>query len=140
MDQSFAEKAFGSEQDPIFARDALNAIVLTGNEEYDALLARASWMRRLFPHLYAARTGSVVTPERHVRPSVKDRVLNLLLFHTVGRYIRMKSMLENRRIAKYNDRGRLFETRLGYDHCIYESLRYRQMRRIYSRIDYPSPA
>lgn len=140
MDQNFAEKAFGSEQDPIFARDALNAIVLAGDEEYRALLLRGKWMRRLFPNLYATRTGSPMTPARRGRPSIKNRVANLLLFHTVGRYIQMKSMLENRRVAKYGDRGRLFETRLGHDHCIYESLRYRQMRKIYSRIESPSLA
>jgi len=135
MDQNYADRSFGSEQDPLFARDALNAIVLEGGEEYRRLLLKAEWMSKMFPRLYSSRSAPSEPPETKRNLSRINRVVNLFLFRTVGTYLKTKSMLENRRIAKYASRGRLFETRLGADHCIYESLRYRQMRELYRGLD-----
>jgi hypothetical protein len=134
MDQDFAEKLFGNEQDPLFARDALNAIVLEGDKQYRSLLLKADWIARMFPRLYAARSIPIEGAIHRRDSSVIRRVVNLFLFRTVGVYIRMKSMLENRRIARHGNKGRLFVTRVGRDHCIYESMRYRKMREIYRRL------
>jgi len=138
MDQNYAVRAFSSEQDPLFARDALNAMVLKGNKEYAALLRRADWMKKIFPRLYFARSppagSGALTVDSPVRTQsgTARRVANRFLFYVVGGYLRVKSMLESRRIWRDSgDRGRSFEARIGFDHCIYESLRYREMRAMY---------
>lgn len=133
MDLDYARRAFGTERDPLFARDALNAIVLEGNAEYTDLLRRARWMQALFPRLYEIRSGPY-SKTRANPISTAKRVLNLFLFQTVGRYIKVKSTLENRRVARFGDKSRQFVAKTGDDHSIYESERYRRMREVYSRI------
>jgi hypothetical protein len=134
MDLGFAEQDFGKEQDALFARDGLNAIVIEGEGQYNGLLRRATWMSRFFPRLYARRSSSAASEEKRVPSTPLMRLSNLFLFHTVGRYVRIRSMLENRRISKYRVDGRSFVTIMGKDHCIFESLRYRRMRQIYRQI------
>jgi hypothetical protein len=141
MDQRYAEAAFGREQDPLFARDALNALVLEGEGEYTSLLLKADWMRKMFPRLYAVRSGPPSMSADTDRRSVAGRVANRFLFYAVGTYLRIKCMLENRQLRRRRaDRGRLFETRIGSDHCIYESTRYRQMREIYKELGRRQPS
>jgi len=139
MDFRFAGNMFEREQDALFARDGLNAIVLEGRSEYDALLRKAKWMERFFPGLYASRVKSVRSAVVRSPPSSLTRLANLFFFVTVGRYVKVRSMLENRRLARSGDTGRAFVTMLGTDHCIFESQRYRRMRQIYRSLQSSGP-
>ncbi len=130
IDMRFAKTLFKREQDALFARDALTAIVIEGGGEYEGLLTDGAWMRGFFPRFYGQRVGPP-GPSIAKKPSVAKRVLNSFLFLTVGRYIAVKSMLQNRRLAGKGDDGRLFVAKTGEDHCIYESLRYRRLREMY---------
>jgi len=138
MDSRFAEEDFGREQDALFARDALNAMAIHGAGEYTQLLRRAGWIAKFFPRLYTERVGPprVELPRR--RQSVLTRIFNQFLFLTVGRYVKVRSLLENRRFARSGAWGRSFVAMLGPDHCIFESLRYKQMRKMYGRMDVPA--
>jgi hypothetical protein len=134
MDSRFASELFGREQDALFARDGLNAVVLEGAAEYGRLLSRSSWMTKFFPRLYANRIGKANVVIGSKRPSILSRLANRFLFVTVGSYVRTKSMLENRRIAKRRIAQNQFVTLLGPDHCIFESYRYRRMRLMYAQM------
>ena len=138
MDFRFAEIMFEREQDALFARDGLRAIVLDGSAAYTELLRRAQWMTKYFPQMYANRVGPTGQTIPRDRPSPFVRLLNRFLFATVGRYVRIRSELENRRLARTGNEGRAFVTVLGQDHCIFESSRYRQMRQIYAGMAAPA--
>jgi hypothetical protein len=138
VDQDFAEKEFASSNDPLFARDALAAIVIHGVESYKGLLKRSSWIANYFPRLYQRRTGS--SDPRDVldarsNPSPRQKFLNLLLCFLVGNYITTKSTMLNRKFRKQSRSSSLFTVRIGSDHCIFESARYSHLRTMYNKLD-----
>lgn len=135
MDEGRAMEQFSEAKDPLFARDALTAKPLHGLEYFQGLLTRATWMKNFYPRLYSSKLNG-----KRVRPINNDsgssairRILNSYLFHVVGRYIRLKSNLLNRRLAKEGKMSSIFAVRMGDDHCIFESVRYRRLREMYSK-------
>jgi hypothetical protein len=136
MDEDWAAQQFRARQPPIFARDALTAKVIGGSAALHALLEKASWMETYFPVFYGMRlreTGPVGGG-----PSVKveggkiaSAVVNSFLYHVLGPFLRMKSWARNRKLTKAAWHSSIFETRVGKGHYIYESKRYRRLRRMY---------
>ncbi len=119
---------------PIFARDALTVKLIEGRKTYHGLLEEAKWMKVHFPALYDIRvleTDSEGRGASSARAGARPAVLNQLLYHTVGSFLRMKSWALNRKFAKFGRRWSEFETRIGPDHCIYESNKYRRLGRMY---------
>ncbi len=137
IDEEKARTEFGEPKDALFARDALSARVLIGAGFYRELVLEGSWMQRYFPRLYGRRvveeSGDAKAPLRSAEPG--SRVLNEFLFWTVGSYVRVKAMLLNRRYRKNGDASGVFHARIGRDHCVYESNRYRRLRRMYTPLD-----
>lgn len=132
MDESWATKEFRERQHPIFARDALTAKVIGGEAAYHALLEEAAWMGGYFPSFYGMRLRETegVEGAEH-RAGRGSPVLNAFLFHTLGSFLRLKSWALNRRLAKAGWRSSAFTTRIGKGHYIYESTRYRKLRKMY---------
>ncbi len=135
MDEGRAREQFGEAKDPLFARDALTAKPLLGLEYFRGLLTRATWMKNFYPRLYLSKLNGnrVRSINDDSGSSAIKRILNSYLFHVVGRYIRLKSKLLNSRLAKEGKISSIFMVRMGEDHCIYESVRYRQLREMYSK-------
>ncbi len=135
MDEGRAIEEFTEAKDPLFARDALTAKPLHGLEYLQGLLTRAAWMKNFYPKLYLSKLDGrrVHSINNDSGSSEIKRILNSYLFYVVGRYIRLKSNLLNRRFTKEGKVSSIFATRVGEDHCIYESVRYRQLREIYSK-------
>ena len=134
VDHSFAKKAFAID-DPLFARDALNVIVLYGHSLYDQLLRESSWMNSYFPRLYQLKTKhGQKTVEHGSRKSLNGQVVNSFLFLTLGRYLRVKSALANRRLQSQAKTSSLFTLKYGPDHFIFESARYLKLREIYGQL------
>ncbi|MBI3023847.1 MAG: hypothetical protein HYY68_09040 [Thaumarchaeota archaeon] len=92
-------------------------------------------MKNFYPKLYLSKMNSkrINSMNNDSGSSAIKRILNSYLFHVVGRYIRLKSSLLNRRLAKEGKMSSIFAVRMGEDHCIYESVRYRQLRELYSK-------
>jgi hypothetical protein len=132
-DEERARQEFGDAKDALFARDALSANVLEGFDFYRSLLLEASWMRRYFPRMYAKRTVERTTTGRQ-NADIQRRgntVLNSFLFYTVGNYVKMKAILLNRKYRSRGESSAVFHSRIGKDHCVYESNRYRRLRKMY---------
>ncbi len=132
MDEEYAQGEFASSQDALFARDALTTRVLHGIEYYNALLVRCGWMANYFPRLYHShvdRSGHAASIPSDT--PVFKRVVNMFLYHTAGAYIRVKSYLLNRKLAKEGKTDSNFLLRIGRDHCIYESFSYMKLRSMY---------
>ncbi len=137
VDENFVEKEFLPARDALFARDALTTMVVHGQEFYEELLKKSSWISRYFPHLYQTRTNALhheVAREK-IASAPSQRFLNTLLWILVGNYIALKSDMLNRRIRKQRKVSLLFSTRIGPDHCIFESVRYSKLKAMYSRLN-----
>ena len=141
VDQGFADRDFTSSRDALFARDALSAIVVFGQQSYNRLLKKSPWVARYFPRLYLQRTHTAIGEGGDLEnwdsshTSLARRFLNLFLYYTVGNYVSMKSSLLNRRYRHLGKSSSQFAVRFGPDHCIFESVRYSQLRNIYRKFD-----
>ena len=136
LDEEYARRLFASPHDALFARDALTAQVLQGSVFYDDILRKSHWLSDYFPKLHRLRkTQPIARPEdsRANGPTVARKALNRFLFLTVGNYVRLKSILLNRRLRRTRRLDSLFRVICSPDHCIFESQSYQELRRIYSQ-------
>lgn len=137
MDEAFAEELFNQTRDALFARDALKTYVIQGSQFYNNLLQTHIWISKYFPKQYRARVeanASSIAASRHQEPNTISKIANLLLYYTVGKYLRTKANLKNRTLQKDGTRPRLFTAKIGRDCCIYESVHYIKLRHIYARL------
>jgi hypothetical protein len=135
VDETFAKKIF-AEGDPLLARDALNVIVIQGEDYYQDLVRKSKWISKYFPRLCRLKTEHYHSRNKDFRPSdasVIKTSLNLLLFLVLAQYIRIKSNLLNRQFLRAGKSQYLFTLRTGPDHCIFDSLRYSKLRQIYNQ-------
>jgi hypothetical protein len=137
VDQNFVKNEFLSARDPLFARDALTTIVVHGHEFYQELLRKSSWISNYFPHLYQQRTNAMhlEVARENVASAPSRKFLNKLLQVTAGNYIVFKSALLNRKLRKQRKFSSLFSTKIGPDHCIFESTRYLKLRAMYHKLN-----
>lgn len=141
-DEDFIEREIANNRNPIIARDALCAKVIQGDPFFDELLVKNGWMTEYFPTLYEQRAGHPDSFRKIILPRDRNRFLilgdklaNNFFFYTVGTYIRFKSRLLNRKLKKRGSTYAVFKLRIGKSHCIYESLSYQEMKKLYSRFE-----
>jgi hypothetical protein len=144
MDEEWATRAFRARQPPIFARDALTAKVIGGSAALHSLLEQASWMETYFPVFYGMRLRETNQAGQAQSYHVAGRrggsaVVNSFLYHTVGSFLRMKSWALNRKLTKAASHSSIFNTRIGKGYYIYESNRYRRLRRMYGGLGEDTP-
>ncbi len=133
MDEDFATSMFGTDRGPLFARDALETIVIRGRPSYSALLRKAAWVDDLYPQAYSEKIGE--TPDERAiesSPSAQSRVFDALLYYTIGAYVRFKARMLSRKMAKSGRADSVFNARIARDHLIYESLRYSNLKQKYA--------
>jgi len=148
LDEGWVEREFKKEKDAIFARDVLTSKVMRGRMAYNDALLSASWMEGFYPRLYRERIASRVwadaqscSPNDSAKGPNKTaaglvgnrlrRIANSFLYATLGSYILLKARLLNRRFASEGRTESMFTTDKGKDHLIYESNKYRRIRRMY---------
>lgn len=135
IDDKYARNAFATD-DLLFARDALNAVVLHGQNFYETLLKQNPWMANYFPQLYRLKTNQ--PREKALESSSKkaqfSRFLNLFLYLTLGPYLQVKSALLNRSLQQKRMTRSLFTIRSGPDHFVLESIRYKRLRQMYDQL------
>jgi hypothetical protein len=138
VDENFVEKEFRPARDALFARDALTTIVVHGREFYKELLKKSSWISSYFPHLYQRRTNALRHGEvarEKIASAPSQKFLNILLRVLVGNYIAVKSAMLNRKLRKQGKFSSLFSTKIGSDHCIFESVRYTKLKAMYLKLN-----
>lgn len=136
MDEGYARRSFKLTRDALFARDALHVSIIHGHDFYGNLLRESAWLSEYFPKLYRERlSGSRAHPaQSHGDPNVFTVFVNQFVFRFVGNYLRLKAYLSNRRLTRDKRNALLFTAKIGKDHCIYESVRYSDLRPLYSRL------
>jgi hypothetical protein len=139
VDQGFAEREFRDPKDALFARDALTTMVISGEAYYKTLLRNSSWISSYFPQRYKERVGSPGFEVKKLRAESTSppfqKFLNLLMFFCLSNYIRVKSAMLNRKLRRQDKLTSLFTLKVGPDHCIFESVRYLQLRSMYHRFN-----
>lgn len=136
MDEDFARRTFRMTRDGLFARDALSVSIIQGHSFYGNLLSESVWLSEYFPKLYQQRlsaNGPHPVPNPCKEPSGLLTFANKFVYHFVGNYLRLKAYIGNRRLTRHRRDKLLFTAKIGTDHCIYESVRYSELRRLYSR-------
>ena len=132
LDEDYAHGLFAAKQDPLFARDALQAVVLDGREHYGKLLEEAHWISEIYPDTYLSRVGSETSAlEDRATATALSVVLNRFLYVLAGSYVRVKSFIRNMKLRKQGRFNDIFVAKIGSDHLVYESLRYQKLRRTY---------
>jgi hypothetical protein len=135
VEEGKALTEFASVRDGLFARDALSAAVLVGSDFYRSLLTEAEWIRGFFPRLYARKLAEARVGHKSGGAAHGSRVVNRFLFHTVGTYVRLRASMLNRRLRSERKTSSVFHAKVGVDHCVYESNRYRHLRALYGQLE-----
>ncbi len=132
-DECSATEEFGRPGDLLFAREALTARVLWGEEYYRRLLDRAGWMRAEVPGLYARRRdGARETAAEPAAPPRLLRLLNLLAFVAVAPYLQAVGLRRNDRLRRAGRGEALFRTETTRRRLSISSVRFEAIRRRYS--------
>lgn len=132
MDSAYAEGMFSEDRGALFARDALVAHVISGEEVYARLLGQGPWMSKYFPKMYSLREGKTKVAKGSNRSSNwGTRVANRVLYATLGRYILAKTHSHNKALLEKQNFHASFKARIGPDHLIYESSKYIELQKIY---------
>jgi hypothetical protein len=134
MDEGYARSAFAMRRDPLFARDALQTKVARGEGLYQSLMSSAGWISRLYPVAYRTTVTRIGIDQPRPGPSALANLLDRLLYLIVGRYLKLKSNLLNRRLSAIGRNGDVFDVDCAEDHLIYESRRYSALRQEYMEV------
>jgi hypothetical protein len=137
LGESRVKENFRTQRDGLLARDTLATKVLKGTQYYRSLLGQNRWLSVFFPRIYETKLSedseeSVWKKNASSRmEGGLTRVLNLLLYHTVGNYIKLKSRLLNSKLRS-KGRGRSFTALIEKDKHVFESDYYTELRRVYA--------
>jgi hypothetical protein len=136
LDEKRAREELSRPKTALYARDTLNAKVISGDAAYHAILENASWMRSYFPTVYERRLGEV-GPGEGPPPSAKkgSRIMNSWLFLTLGSYISLRAWILNRKLAKQGRPDAIFHAGIGPSHLEYASRRYVELGKMYQALE-----
>ena len=137
LDEEYARRLFTSPNSALFARDALTVQVLQGSSFYNSLLRSGQWISDYFPKLHGLRKAQheeTLEETSGTPPTAARKSLNYFLYLTIGNYVKLKSVLLNRRFGRRSRLDSLFAVESGRDYCIFESQGYRKLRRMYTQL------
>jgi hypothetical protein len=138
VDERRASVEFERGQGLLFAREALSAQVLEGNEYYRGLLRRASWMGDELPRLYANRTqGPETTSMRPAHPLV--RLLGAVSYLPLAAYLQMVGLRRNALQRRGDRTSGSFRTSTAPDRIAFLSRRFEELRDRYEGEVAPPP-
>jgi len=135
LDEARCAEAFRTSQGPLFAREALNIHVLTGETYYRELLQSAVWMERFFPALFREvlnrKAGGVQN-----RSEQRSRVwvlANWMAFAGLAPYLILANLFRNNRLQASGNVEGLFRTVFRRGLFAYESVKFDTLRETYRR-------
>ena len=136
IERPACERAFRENREPLFAREALNLVVLRGRDLYGRLLASASWMEKHFRELYAARlkAASKLSAGSRAGNHFAGSVLNAGAFLGLGPYLWLMGVARNVRLRKQGRDKECFRTIIKSDFYATESTIYDELREEYRRV------
>ena len=139
VDDRRAPTEFANGHGLLFAREALSAWMLLGDDYYRGLLTGAPWLGRELPRLYASRTiaGEDTTPSP--APALV-RALSALAFLPLAGYLQAAGLVRNARARRAGHGSAVFRTVTTPARFAFESRRFEQLRERYDGVSDPSVA
>jgi hypothetical protein len=138
VDDRRALEEFSGPRGFLFAREALTARPIRGEEYYRGLLSTAAWMADELPRLYAHRISNMPSPQS-APASWTVRLLNAALFPWLAAYLQLVGL---RRDARYRHRkmsDQRFRTETRFRRLAFASRRFDRLRETYQAYDQRSP-
>jgi hypothetical protein len=113
LDERSVDSEFRTRRGFLFAREALTALVLRGDEYYRSVLRDAPWIGEEIPRSYAARSAgpSVERPRRVPRVV---RMVNAALFPPLAAYLHLIGLYRNHRLRRWGRSSDRFRTVVGF--------------------------
>ncbi len=134
MEEDEIRREFSRARGFQFAREALTAQPVHGEEYYLGLIGSAPWLRTELPRLYGrwARKGTHTLPPVEPAP-FGVRAANLLLYPLLASYLHIVGAMRNRRLRREGRWNDQFETVATPRRLTFESRRFAAMGAIYAR-------
>jgi len=127
IDDREAPREFSQRRGFLFAREALSARPVRGEEYYRGLLSMAPWMAGEIPRLYAEKNSNAPPPPP-APVSLAVRFLNAAVFPWLAAYLQLVGL---RRDARYRARemsDQRFRTETGWRRLAFASRRFERLR------------
>ncbi|HYB78620.1 MAG TPA: glycosyltransferase [Thermoplasmata archaeon] len=139
VDDRRAPVEFAQGHGLLFAREALTARIVVGDEYYRGLLARAAWLGGEIPRLFARRSVEPGDTTPWPVPFLV-RCLNAVSFLPLATFLQLVGLVRNSRARRRGERSALFRTLTSPNGYIFQSERFEELRRRYERNSDPHPA
>jgi hypothetical protein len=137
LDEPAAAGEFARPRGFLFAREALTARVLHGEDYYGALLAAAPWLGDEIPRLYAQRR-STSAPRAAPAPAPWGiRLLNAALFVPLASYLHLAGLRRNAGFRRERADSGAFRTRTELGRLAFASVHFERLR---TDLTLPPPA
>jgi len=120
---------------PLFARELLKAVPLTGKSHYRRVLEENGWVRTMHASSYVAKLGSLPSSDREITRRTEIRIVadwaDAFAFFFLSRYLRLRAYLTNLRLKSHGQQMRLFDPIISRNSCVYTSNFYRWLRQLW---------
>ncbi len=129
-------RTFRESREPLFAREALNLVVLRGKRLYRHLLASAPWMGTTFPEMFARRLREAEEDDEPTRgrgPLALGRLANAAAFLFLAPYLWVGGTVRNVRLQRAGRDRERFRTLVRPDRYATESILYEELREEYRK-------
>jgi len=135
VERTDCEQAFRESREPLFAREALNLVILRGSRLYSHLLASARWMETVFPELYAMRLREAGAADEATmgRSPAAGTVANAAAFLVLGPYLWLAGIVRNAGLRRARRDKECFRTVIRPDRYATESILYDELREVYRK-------
>jgi hypothetical protein len=131
LDEEAAALEFQQPRGFLFAREALSAIPLVGEDSYSALLARASWLEQEAPRLYARWSVPRKVGNDTRGSSRPVRFLNAIAFLGVATYLQCVGLYRNWRLRREGRLSDLFTTTTHPNRLSINSAKFEELGKLY---------
>lgn len=136
VDERRAAEEFARGRGLLFAREALTARMIEGDQYYRGLLAQTPWLGTELPRLFAERTtdGGDASPGN---ASLVLRLASALVFVPLAAFLHLVGLRRNARARREGRPSAAFRTLTAPDRIVFQSQRFEQLRARYE--ESPAP-
>jgi len=130
VDERRALAEFATGRGLLFAREALTAQILEGDDFYRGLLARTPWMASELPRLYSTRSANPGDASPRVAP-LMTRLASAVLFIPLAAYLQLAGLRRNAVARRARRDSEAFRTLTSPDRVAFQSRRFEELRARY---------
>jgi hypothetical protein len=136
----FAKEAFENRESPLFARELLKAIPISGMKHYRELLVENDWVKQIHSKPYVEKlkefdavTGSNPNENTSRKTSKVLDWAEAFIFIFLSRYLRLRAYLTNLKLRSEGKDSRVFEPKMNRMSCVYTSNFYEWLHALWSQ-------